>query len=106
MRLPSVLPWRLSGGEATSEVGTVPLEVGRLGLGYQVAAERGAHWLMPGVYYALKSAHKEMVEQGDYWVTAAMMRKAAREYWRLTLEGVWVDDPRLIARVTEACKED
>lgn len=63
-------------------------------------------WLMPGVYYALKSAHKEMVEQGDYWVTAAMMRKAAREYWRLTLEGVWVDDPRLIARVTEACKED
>lgn len=62
-------------------------------------------WLMPRVYYAIKSAHREMVEHGDYWVTEDMMRRAAREYWRLTLDRVWVDDPRLIARVTGAVKE-
>ena len=63
-------------------------------------------WLMPGVYYAIKAAHREMVEEGDHWVTEDMMRRAAREYWRLVLEGHDVDRPYVIARITKMCAEE
>lgn len=62
--------------------------------------------LMPTVYYALKSVHKEMMSDGDLRVTKGEMRRITRRYWRLKLEGVRVDDPRMLARVLEVCKEE